>query len=49
MKKIEYQAPEMEVLEVKLQGILCTSPSTDDGDNSGINPGELPPATPGTY
>ena len=27
-----YEAPEMELVEVKLQGILCTSPGDEDGD-----------------
>ena len=48
MKKIEYMAPEMEVLEMKLQGILCDSPANfNDGEGSGSgtwdpNPGAGP-------
>ena len=37
MKKIEYKEPEMEILEMKLQGILCDSPF-DDGNTDANNP-----------
>ena len=49
MKKIEYQAPEMEIMELKLQGILCVSPSLDEGDidTGGITPGGGNTPTPG--
>ena len=37
MKKIEYLSPEMEVVEIKVQGILCIS---GDGDGSTSNPND---------
>lgn len=45
MKKIEYKAPEMEVVDLKLQGILCTSTQESGGSTPGEwnpNPGEGP-------
>ena len=44
MKKIEYQAPEMEVLEIKYQGILCESPGIINDDT----PPTQDPIQPGT-
>ena len=42
MKKIEYQAPEMEVLEFKYQGILCESPTQIVDDNIPGLGGDVP-------
>ena len=39
MKKIEYLSPEMEVVEIKVLGILCIS---GDGDGSTPDPSEDP-------
>lgn len=38
-----YEAPELEVVEVKLQGILCTSPGETDVEDITVTPpgGEL--------
>ena len=44
MKKIEYQAPEMEVIDMKLQGVLCVS-----GDGSTVDNPPSEPGTPGEY
>ena len=37
MKKLEYKAPEMEVVDLNIRTILCASPGTDDG-GSGDQP-----------
>ena len=46
MKKIEYLSPEMEVVEMKVQGMLCIS---GDGDGSSSDPNNPEPAEPGDY
>ena len=38
MKKIEYKAPEMEVVDLNIRTILCASPGADQGENGGNQP-----------
>ena len=42
MKKIEYQAPEMEIVKMKVQSMLCLSDGTGQQFND-------EPADPGTF
>ena len=41
MDKKNYFEPEMEVINLKLQGMLCGSPDPDEDDDS-TKPGEEP-------
>ncbi len=38
MKKIEYMAPEMEVVEMKYNGVLCASGEEAGGGGTGFAP-----------
>ncbi len=38
MKNIAYQAPEMEIVDLKLQSILCSSPGFDEGTGDITDP-----------
>jgi len=45
MEMKKYMTPEMEIVELKLQGILCGSPTTDEGGSTadpGSGSGETP-------
>ena len=40
MKKIEYLAPEMELIDVRLSTILCVSPGS--GESQTVDPSDEP-------
>ncbi len=43
----EYMAPEMEVIELKYQSMLCISTTEDDEDDPMSGGGGFDPSTPG--
>ena len=43
----EYMAPEMEVIELKYQAMLCISTTDDDDDDPMNGGGGFDPSTPG--
>ena len=42
MKKIEYKAPKMEIINLKFQGILCGSPTEGEQPEQGGGGGGIP-------